>query len=294
MIWKDREQSSNVDDRRYANTGSSGSGGSMPSLGTMMFLFPIIKKLLGTKLGMGIVAIGAVAYFMGFNPFSSSSSSQSLSKPSAQEDEQARFISTVLRDVEIVWGDIFKAHGSVYKEPKMVLYRGNTTGGCGEAKSDMGPFYCPADESVYIDLGFFDELQKKHNAGGDFAVAYVLAHEVGHHVQNRDGTLRKVHNAQGKVGEKDGNALQVKVELQADCYAGLWASHAQKRFNILEAGDIDEALNTASAIGDDTLQKEAQGYTVPDSFTHGSSAERSSWFKKGFEGGTLESCDTFR
>jgi len=293
MIWKDREQSSNVDDRRYSNESSNSSGGGMPSLGTMMFLFPIIKQLLGTKWGMGIVAIGAIAYFTGFNPFSSNTSPQSSSTHSKEQDEQAKFISTVLRDVELVWGDIFKEHGAVYKEPKMVLYRGHTTGGCGEASSQMGPFYCPADESVYIDLGFFDELQKKHNAGGDFAMAYVLAHEVGHHVQNRDGTLRKIHNAQSNASEKEGNAMQVKVELQADCYAGLWASRAQKRFNILEAGDIDEALNTASAIGDDTLQKEAQGYAVPDSFTHGSSQKRSGWFKRGFENGTLEACNTF-
>jgi len=175
----------------------------------------------------------------------------------------------------------------------MVLYRGATKSGCGQASSQMGPFYCPADEKVYIDLGFFDELAKKHNATGDFAQAYVLAHEIGHHIQNMEGTLTKVQQMkQHAIGEKGENQLQVRVELQADCYAGVWANHAQKRFNILEQGDIEEALRAASSIGDDTLQKQAQGYVVPDAFTHGSSEQRVTWFRKGIQSGDIKTCNT--
>jgi len=174
----------------------------------------------------------------------------------------------------------------------MVLYRDSTQSGCGHASAQMGPFYCPSDKKVYIDLAFFDELAKKHGATGDFAQAYVLAHEIGHHIQNMEGTLSKVQKmkqqARGTIGE---NKLQVRVELQADCYAGVWAHHAHKRFNILEQGDIEEALQAASAIGDDTLQKQAQGYVVPDAFTHGSSAQRVEWFKKGIKSGAIKSCD---
>jgi len=198
-----------------------------------------------------------------------------------------------LRDTEDVWRDIFKEHGAKYHEPKMVLYRGSTTSGCGHASAQMGPFYCPADQKVYLDLSFFDELAKRHNSAGDFAQAYVLAHEIGHHIQNMKGTLSKVQKMKQQArGEKGQNQLQVRVELQADCYAGVWANHAHKKFNILEQGDIEEALNAASAIGDDTLQKQAQGYVVPDAFTHGSSAQRVEWFKKGIKSGDIKTCDT--
>lgn len=292
MRWEDREQSNNVEDRR--RDGNSGGGGmrGMPSMGTIMFLWPIIQRLLKTKFGWAIIGVGAVAYFSGFNPLSSmTGGSSSTVANSSADDKQAAFISTVLKDTEEVWKGIYQQHGGTYREPRMVLYRGSTKSGCGQAQAQMGPFYCPADEKVYIDLGFFDELAKKHNATGDFAQAYVLAHEIGHHIQNIEGTLSKVHNmkqqAKGQTGE---NQLQVRVELQADCYAGVWAHHAHKRFNILEEGDVEEALRAASAIGDDTLQKQAQGYVVPDAFTHGSSAQRVEWFRKGIKSGEIKSC----
>jgi predicted metalloprotease len=297
MRWEDRDQSSNVEDRRdgFDNSSSSGGGRGMPSMSTMMFLWPIVRPLLKTKFGWAIIGLGAIAYFSGFNPLSSftgaSEHKTHISKKA--DDKEARFISTVLRDTEIVWSDIFKQNGSRYREPKMVLYRGSTKSGCGHASSQMGPFYCPADQKVYIDLGFFDELAQKYHASGDFAEAYVLAHEIGHHIQNMQGTLDKVQRLkQQATGQKGENQLQVKVELQADCYAGVWANHADKRFNMLEKGDIEEALNAASSIGDDTLQKQAQGYVVPDAFTHGSSAQRVEWFKKGITTGDIRSCNT--
>jgi len=295
MRWEDREQSDNVEDRRNNESFSGRNTRGMPSMGTIMFLWPLVKPLLKTKFGWAIIGVGAMAYFSGFNPLSimenkSTSSSQINHKA---DDKQARFISTVLNDTEEVWKTIYQENGGKYKEPKMVLYRGSTTSGCGHASSQMGPFYCPADEKVYIDLGFFDELDKQHNASGDFAQAYVLAHEIGHHIQNIEGTLNKVQKMKQQArGEKGENQLQVKVELQADCYAGVWAHHAHKRFNILEQGDIEEALRAASAIGDDTLQKKAQGYVVPDAFTHGSSEQRVTWFRKGIKSGDIRSCNT--
>ena len=293
MRWEDRDESKNVDDRRSSG-GSGGGMRGMPSMGTIMFLWPVVQRLLKTKFGWAIIGVGAVAYFSGFNPLSSFTGGGS-SSPVNQEadDEQARFISTVLGDTEKVWGTLFKEHGATYQEPKMVLYRGSTTSGCGHASAQMGPFYCPADQKVYIDLGFFDELSSKHKASGDFAQAYVLAHEIGHHIQNMKGTLTKVQKMKQQArGAKGANQLQVRVELQADCYAGVWAHHAHKRFNILEQGDVEEALRAASAIGDDALQKQAQGYVVPDSFTHGSSEQRVTWFRKGIKSGDIRSCDT--
>ncbi len=299
MRWEDREESSNIEDRRggFSGDSSSGSGGGrgMPSLSTMMFLWPIIRPLLSTRFGWAIIGIGAVLYFGGFNPLSNISPQTKTTTHVNKklDDKEARFMATVLRDTEIVWSDIFKAYGAKYPKPIMVLYRGATSSGCGHASSQMGPFYCPADHRVYLDLGFFDELARKYHASGDFAEAYVLAHEIGHHVQNLQGTLDKVQRLkQHARGQKAENQLQVRVELQADCYAGVWANHADKRFNMLEKGDIEEALNAASSIGDDTLQKQAQGYVVPDSFTHGTSAQRVEWFKKGFNSGDIKSCNT--
>ena len=294
MRWEDRDESSNVEDRR--STGSSGGGmRGMPSMGTIMFLWPFIQRLLRTKFGWAIIGVGAVAYFSGYNPLSMLTGGGHSSTVIDQkaDDKQKRFISTVLADTEKVWGSIFKEHGARYREPKMVLYRGSTRSGCGHASSQMGPFYCPTDQKVYLDLGFFDELAKRHNASGDFAEAYVLAHEIGHHIQNMEGTLSKVQKMKQQArGSKGENQLQVRVELQADCYAGVWAYHANKQFNILERGDIEEALIAASAIGDDTLQKQAQGYVVPDAFTHGSSKQRVEWFKKGITSGDIRSCNT--
>jgi predicted metalloprotease len=301
MRWEDREQSSNVEDRRggeESNSGTKEGGGrGMPSLSAIMFIWPIIKPLLRTKFGWVIILLGAFAYFSGFNPLSTLSktltATTSTTVNNRLDDKKAKFIATVLRDTEIVWSDIFKENGSRYVEPKMVLYRGSTTSGCGHASSQMGPFYCPADQKVYIDLGFFDELAKRYHASGDFAEAYVLAHEIGHHVQNMEGTLNKVHQLKQQASsQKEENQLQVRVELQADCYAGVWANHAEKRFKMLDDGDIEEALNAASSIGDDTLQKQAQGYVVPDAFTHGSSAQRVKWFEQGFTTGDIQSCNT--
>ena len=295
MRWEDRDESSNVDDRRSQGGSSSGGGRGMPSMGTIMFLLPFVQRVLKTKFGWAIVAVGAVAYFSGFNPISAltggGSSAQHIDK--AADDKQKRFISTVLRDTELVWKDIFKKHNAEYREPKMVIYRGSTKSGCGHASAQMGPFYCPADQKVYLDLGFFSELASRHNATGDFAQAYVLAHEIGHHIQNMEGTLTKVQKMKQQArGDAGANKLQVRVELQADCYAGVWAHHAHKRFNILEQGDVEEALRAASAIGDDTLQKQAQGYVVPDAFTHGSSEQRVTWFRKGITSGNIASCNT--
>ncbi len=293
MRWEDRDESRNVEDRR----GQSGLGGGMrgmPSMGTIMFLWPFIQRLLRTKFGWAILAVGAVAYFSGYNPLSSimgGGASAPVNK--AADEKQKRFISTILGDTEKVWGKIFREHGATYKEPTLVIYRGSTRSGCGHASAQMGPFYCPNDQKVYLDLGFFDELQKKHKAGGDFAEAYVLAHEIGHHIQNMEGTLSKVQRMKQQArGQAGANRLQVRVELQADCYAGVWAHYEEKLFGSLEKGDIEEALNAASAIGDDTLQKQAQGYVVPDAFTHGSSAQRVEWFKRGIRSGDIASCDT--
>ena len=291
MRWKKGRKSSNVDDRR---TRSGGGGFRMPSLQTLFFIFPIIKPLLKSKLGLLVVGAGALAYFSGFNPMGLLGGGGGKPANEAQDDMRAEFISTVLADTEDVWRDVFHRAGYEYREPKLVLYRGHTSSGCGGAEAAMGPFYCPNDQTVYVDLGFYDELKYKFKASGDFAQAYILAHEVGHHIQNLQGTLEKVQRAKtNSYGQAQDNALQVKVELQADCYAGVWANHAHKQKNILEEGDIDEALNAANVIGDDTLQKQAQGYVVPDSFTHGTSKQRMTWFLRGLKNGDLRSCNTF-
>ena len=288
-------ESRNVDDRRS----SSGKGGrGLPSMGTMMMVWPLVKPLLKTKFGWAVIGLGAAAYFSGFNPLSlvgMGGASTTVNK--AQDEKQAVFMKKVLGSTEEVWKDELPKYGMRYKEPVMVLYRGSTRSGCGHASAQMGPFYCPADQKVYLDLGFFDELSRRHNAPGDFAQAYVLAHEIGHHIQNMQGTLAKVQQSKGGgmfgSGKQD-NALQVKVELQADCYAGVWANHAHKKFNILEKGDIEEALNAASSIGDDKLQREATGHVRPDAFTHGSSAQRMEWFRRGLATGDLRQCNTFQ
>jgi uncharacterized protein len=297
MKWEDNRRSSNVEDRRDESPSNFGS----KQNNSMMMLLPVIKMLIGTKIGRIILVVGVIAYFMGFNPLAlldmgtttqnNTSSSQVIN--TQKDDKSAQFVSAVLAQTEDIWTDVFKKYNANYVEPKLVLFRNSVKSGCGFASSQTGPFYCPADQKVYLDLSFFDELAKRHDAPGDFAQAYVIAHEIGHHVQNITGTISKVENAKQGLSDAKENALQVKVELQADCYAGLWAYYSKKDFNSIEKGDIQEALNAASAIGDDTLQKKAQGYVVPDSFTHGSSSQRMAWFKKGFEGGTLESCNTF-
>jgi len=204
-----------------------------------------------------------------------------------------QFVATVLADTEDVWGEIFKQAGGQYEQPRLKIFRGATSTGCGRGEAAMGPFYCPADHKVYIDLGFYDTLSQRLGAPGDFAQAYVIAHEVGHHVQNLLGTSAKLDEARGRVSKAQYNALSVRLELQADCYAGLWANRAQRSRQIIEAGDIEEALNAASQIGDDTLQRKSQGQVVPESFTHGSSQQRVTWFKRGFESGDINQCNTF-
>lgn len=296
MKWRNRKQSRNVDDRRSSSGRSGGGGRGLPSIGTLMFLWPMVKPLLRSKLGLAAVGIGAVAYFGGFIPSFSSLTGGGASKPVNEQadNEQAAFFRTVKADTEAVWSKIFAQAGRDYPEPKLVLYRGATNSGCGPARAGMGPFYCPANNQVYIDLSFFSDLKKKHGAGGDFAQAYVLAHEIGHHVQNMEGTLDKVQAAKQRVrGSKKENALQVMVELQADCYAGIWVHHAQKDYNILEAGDLEEALTAAAAIGDDRLQEQAQGFAIPHTFTHGSSKQRVEWFSRGVKSGMLKDCNTF-
>ena len=287
MDLDDFKESSNVEDRR-SSRGGFGGGINFRSL---IMLAPVIKFLLRSKFGWAILAVGAFFYFSGVNPLSQAGGSSGVS---SNDDKKATFIKKVLATTEEVWSKILPKYGMRYQKPKLVLYRGHTTSGCGFASAQMGPFYCPADQKVYIDLGFFDELAKRHNAPGDFAQAYVLAHEIGHHIQNLQGTLQQVQQIQQRFGNSPkANALQVRVELQADCYSGVWAHHAQKRFRVLEPGDIEEALRAASSIGDDTLQKQTQGSVVPDSFTHGSSRQRVEWFKRGFLSGDLRTCNTF-
>ncbi|HEV7503122.1 MAG TPA: neutral zinc metallopeptidase, partial [Vicinamibacteria bacterium] len=212
----------------------------------------------------------------------------------APTDAGAKFVSVILADTEDTWNAIFREkYGKDYEDPKLVLFTGAVKSACGFAQSASGPFYCPNDQRVYIDLGFYKELRDRFAAPGDFAQAYVIAHEVGHHVQNLLGISEKVTAMQQRSDKAGVNALSVRLELQADCFAGVWGNHAQRARNILEPGDIDEALNAASAIGDDKIQKRTQGYVVPESFTHGTSAQRQEWFKRGFQQGTVESCDTF-
>ncbi|MDD2783699.1 MAG: zinc metallopeptidase, partial [Sulfuricurvum sp.] len=232
----------------------------------------------------------------GYNPLSlldtQSQTRTNTAVSKSDDDRSVQFVAAVLGQTEEVWTKIFEQKGLTYPKPKLVLFRGSIQSGCGYADAQVGPFYCPTDQKVYLDLSFFDELSQRHNAPGDFAQAYVIAHEIGHHIQNQLGTLDKAHSVQERSNKTKGNAVQVKVELQADCYAGVWAYHTQKERAVLEEGDIEEALNAASQIGDDTLQKQAQGYVVPDAFTHGTSAQRMEWFKRGFDKGTLEACNT--
>ncbi len=296
MKWEDNRRSSNIEDRRSDESMNFGSSSRGASIGALL---PIIQFLIRSKIGRIVLVIGGIAYFMGYNPlallnFGNTSSSTKTKVVDIQKDDKsAAFVSAVLAQTEDIWSDVFKQYNARYVEPKLVLFRGGVKSACGVASSQTGPFYCPSDKKVYLDLSFFDELAKRHDAPGDFAQAYVIAHEVGHHIQNMLGTLSKVHKAKVNMNKTSANALQVKVELQADCYAGIWAHFSNVKFNSLEEGDFEEAIRAASAIGDDTLQKQAQGYVVPDAFTHGSSAQRVKWFTKGFKTGNLKACNTF-
>jgi uncharacterized protein len=288
MRWEGNRQSDNVEDRR------DGGGG-------MGFGLPIG----GRGIGLGTVAVAVVAgWIFGINPLTmlgllsgnsgAPTSAQAPAHAPPANDRQAAFVSTVLADTEDVWGQLFQQSGGRYQPPHLVLFRRATPTACGTGQSAMGPFYCPGDQKVYIDLSFYDTLQRQLGAPGDFAQAYVIAHEVGHHVQNLMGISGQVDQRRGRMSEAQGNALSVRVELQADCFAGVWANHANATRQILETGDVEEALNAASRIGDDALQRRSQGQVVPESFTHGTSAQRVGWFKKGLQGGRVEDCDTFR
>ncbi len=279
MRWQGGRRSSNIEDRR-------GRGGS--------------PKLLGG--GLGTIAVVLIAMYFGVDPtpllevVQSGPVSSTGSQPTAEDlknDPLADMVSVVVADTEDVWSEIFAANGQRYEAPTLVMFTGATHSACGVGQAAMGPFYCPLDKMAYIDLSFYEQMRTRFSAPGDFAQAYVIAHEIGHHVQNLLGISGKVHAMKQQLGQAEGNALSVRLELQADCLAGVWANRAERARNILEAGDIDEALNAASAIGDDTLQRQSGGTVVPESFTHGTAAQRQRWFRMGLDHGDVDRCDTF-
>ena len=279
MRWKGGRRSSNIEDRRGQR-----------------------RRAGAFKGGIGTVVIAlGLAYFLGIDPQvllqmqqgGATMTTDEDWQPSAEEQQLADFVSVVLADTEDTWNTIFGRSGMDYEEPVLVLFSGSVQSACGMASAAVGPFYCPADNKVYLDLSFFHDLKQRHGAPGDFAQAYVIAHEVGHHVQNLLGISDKVRQAQRGAGKDEANALSVRLELQADCFAGLWGNYADRSRQVLEQGDIEEALGAASAIGDDRLQRESMGYTVPESFTHGTSEQRVRWFRKGIETGDIGNCDTF-
>lgn len=278
MKWEGNRQSDNVEDRRGASFG-------------------------GRSVGLGTIAIAlVVSYFLGVSPTTvlnvlTGGGVVTQQETSAQRppetDRMAQFVSTVLADTEDTWRALFQAGGARYVEPKLVLFSGSTPTACGTGQSASGPFYCPGDQKIYIDLSFYRLMQERFRVSGEFAQAYVIAHEVGHHVQHLMGITDKADAARRRLSQAQGNALSVRVELQADCFAGVWAHHADRARSILETGDVEAALNAASAIGDDALQRKSQGHVVPDSFTHGTSAQRVRWFKRGIASGQVTACNTF-
>jgi len=286
MKWEDQERSSNVEDRRGQPSGGRRIGGRGVGIGT------IVIALVGGWI-FGINPMTILGLLGGGVPGIEQAAPAGPAQAPPPEDKAAAFVSVVLKDTERVWGQLFQAGGSTYRQPRLVLFRGATPTACGTGDSAMGPFYCPGDAQVYIDLDFFDTLSSRLGAPGDFAQAYVIAHEVAHHVQNQMGVTGKVDAMRGRISQAQQNALSVKVELQADCLAGVWAHHSQKGKDWLDRSDIEEGLNAASRIGDDTLQRSAQGRVTPDSFTHGSSAQRVSWFKRGLASGSVPQCNTF-
>ncbi|MBX9613494.1 MAG: zinc metallopeptidase [Burkholderiales bacterium] len=289
MKWEGNRESDNVEDRRNGGGGGFGGGG----------LFG------GRSIGIGTIVIALLGgWIFGINPLTILGLLSGGGAPTAQvqqapahrppaDDKMARFVSTVLADTEDVWKTVFTQGGAQYREPRLVLFRGATPTACGSGQAAMGPFYCPADQKVYIDLGFYETLKNRLGAPGDFAQAYVIAHEVGHHVQNLLGISRKMDEMRGRVSQTDYNAMSVRLELQADCFAGVWAHHAQNARQILEQGDVEEAMNAAAKIGDDALQRGGGGAVVPESFTHGTSAQRQRWFASGLKTGSVKACDTF-
>ncbi|HBM3269973.1 neutral zinc metallopeptidase [Klebsiella michiganensis] len=284
MRWQGRRESDNVEDRRGQSGSPMGGGGGF--------------RLPSGKGGIVLLIIVLVAGYYGVDltgmltgePVSQQQTTQRSISP--QDEEAAKFTKVILADTEDTWGAIFKDMGRQYPQPKLVMYRGATRTVCGTGQSVMGPFYCPADSTVYIDLSFYDEMRNKLGAGGDFAQGYVIAHEVGHHVQKLLGIESKVRQLQQNASQAEANRLSVKMELQADCFAGVWGYNMQKQ-DYMETGDLQEALNAAEAIGDDRLQQQSQGRVVPDSFTHGTSQQRYTWFKRGFDSGDPAQCNTF-
>jgi len=278
MRWRTGRRSSNIEDRRR----SRGPGGGLLKGG-----------------GIGAIIIALVAMYFGVDPTfllegMKNTSSTTVNQPLSEKEKQlGEFVSVVLADTEDTWKVLFAKNNATYREPTLVMFSGSVRSACGNAQAAMGPFYCPADQKVYIDLSFYNDLKNRFRAPGDFAQAYVIAHEVGHHIQTLLGISKKVRAAQSKVSRTQANELSVRQELQADCLAGVWAFHADRARNILEAGDVDEALNAASAIGDDRIQKQTQGRINPESFTHGTAEQRVRWFKTGLTQGQMDSCDTF-
>lgn len=296
MLWRGGRESENIEDRR-GESFSSGIGGGMR--------FPIGMRAGGVG-GLGLLALILLGLLFGVDPSvlldtggspmstSYEPSPQTQDAPAGARDDMREFVAVVLGDTEDTWHTLFDQMGQTYREPTLVLFSGATQSACGFARAAAGPFYCPRDQKVYLDTSFFDDLSRRFAAPGDFAQAYVIAHEIGHHVQNQLGILPRVETMQQQAGHADANRIQVMVELQADCFAGIWANHADRSRGILEKGDIEQGLNAAAAIGDDRLQRQAQGYVVPDAFTHGSSAQRVRWFKRGLEQGEPAACDTFK
>jgi predicted metalloprotease len=278
MRWQGRGGSGNIEDRRGMGGGGMAAGGGIGAvvIGLIYFL------LTGDPSGVQVPAGGGAG------------DRQAQSGPvDPATDTLGQFVSTVLRDTEVTWGELFRQSGETYQEPRLVLFSNYVQSACGQASTAVGPFYCPGDQKVYIDLAFYEQMRRQLGAPGDFAQAYVIAHEVGHHIQTITGVSQQVNAASQRVGREEANRLSVMQELQADCYAGVWAHHAEARQPWLEPGDIDEALNAASAIGDDTLQKKQQGHVQPESFTHGTSAQRVRWFRRGFDSGEVNQCNTF-
>jgi len=284
MRWEGNRESSNVEDARSGGGGGFGIGGGTIGIGTI-----VIALIGGAVLGVNPLTLLGILTGGGGAPVTQ----QAPAHAPPANDQAAKFVSTVLADTEDVWTDLFKQGGAIYHAPKLVLFRGSVRTACGAGQAAMGPFYCPSDQKVYIDLSFYETMKNRLGAPGDFAQAYVIAHEVGHHVQQELGITDQVDRARARASQAQGNAMSVRVELQADCFAGVWANHAQKARNILEQGDIEEAMNAAQKIGDDALQANAGRAVVPESFTHGSSAQRQRWFMAGLQGGSVKSCDTF-
>lgn len=283
MRWQDGRRSENVEDRRGGRVSRRVAGG---GIGTLLLV--LVAMYFGIDpsiiLNQGQLPIPGADTPIRSEPYSAS----------PEENRLAEFVSVVLADTEDTWRTIFQGMGQTYQEPKLVLFSESVESACGLASAAVGPFYCPTDQKVYIDLSFYSDLKQKFGAPGDFAQAYVIAHEVGHHVQNLLGIAEKVHSLRQRASESESNRLSVMMELQADCLAGVWAHHADRSRQIIEAGDIEEALNAASMIGDDRMQRQSRGYVTPDSFTHGSSAQRVRWFKRGLETGSMGQCNTFR